>query len=334
MIETAENIAADTECYRRELQAHCYRMLGSIQESEDAVQETLLRAWRARDQFAARASLRNWLYKIATNVCLNALSKRPHARRSLPALAAPPAAGSQERWEPATENRWLEPYPDTLLEAIPDTAPGPHSRYETAAATQLAFIAAIHYLPPRQRATLLLRDVLGWSAAETAGTLDASVASVNSALQRARETLIRKLPTDEGALPGALSEDWQRSLLDRYVHAWEHADMDGFVALLKEDAIFSMPPYAEWYLGRDAIRGLLSWAWKANDFHTVRMIRTDANRQPAYALYGRRAADTPWKAHALHVLTVDDDRIGVITHYMNEALFPAFGLPLIMASEN
>ena len=192
-----------TEPYRRELQLHCYRMLGSLQDAEDLVQETLLRAWRGIDRFEGRASVRGWLYRIATNACLSALASRRSARRVLPEALGPPAEGLPTG-KPATEIAWLEPYPDALLESIADAAPGPDARYEQHEAVQLAFVAAIQHLPARQRAVLLLRDVLGWSAADAAALLEASVASVNSGLQRARATLERRLPNDRsGARPAA-----------------------------------------------------------------------------------------------------------------------------------
>jgi RNA polymerase sigma-70 factor, ECF subfamily len=320
---------ADTERYRRELQAHCYRMLGSTHEAEEAVQETLFRAWRASDRFEGRTSLRNWLYRIATNVSLTMLARRT-SRRFVPQLDAPPAKAPPEG-APPTDVAWLEPYPDAALEAIPDTAPGPHARYEQREAMQLAFVAAIQYLPPRQRASLLLRDVLGWSAAETAETLDASVASVNSALQRARETLRKNVPADD-ALTVRIDDDRRRRLLDRYVHTWESGDLDGFVALLREDAIFSMPPRPEWYRGRAAIRELLRWGWREMGYADLHLVPLGANCQPAFAVYGRADDRSPWHAHSIQVLTIEDGGIAVVSHFMDEALFSTFGLPITPAA--
>jgi RNA polymerase sigma-70 factor (ECF subfamily) len=314
-----------TEPYRRELQLHCYRMLGSLQDAEDLVQETLLRAWRAIDRFEGRSSFRSWLYRIATNACLNALARRQSARRLLPEAHGPPSdrlpAGA-----PAIEIAWLEPYPDTLLEGIADTTPGPDARYEQHEAVQLAFVAAIQHLPARQRAVLLLRDVLGWTAAETAVLLDASVPSVNSALQRARATLGKRLPNDRA--PGkAPPDDRQRVLLERYVQTWESADLDGFVALLREDAILSMPPHPQWYLGPAAIRRFLSYAWSAGGPGGRRFLPTAANGQPAFALYahGRTATDFP--AHSIWLPTLRGDAIAGLTGFIDARLFARFGLP-------
>jgi RNA polymerase sigma-70 factor, ECF subfamily len=236
------------EPYRRELQLRCYRMLGSLQDAEDLVQETFLRTWRGLAGFEGRASVRSWLYRIATNACLNALASRASASRVLPEMHGPPADQVPDAG-PATEIAWLDPYPDAALEGIADLAPSPEARYEMREAVQLAFVATIQHRPPRQRAVLLLRDVLGWSAIEAAGLLDASVASVNSALQRARVTLAKRFPNGRPAA-SPVPDDQQRALLERYVRAWEGADLDGFVALLKEDAVLSMPPYRQWYLGR------------------------------------------------------------------------------------
>ncbi len=324
-------IDADTERYRRELQTHCYRMLGSTHEAEDAVQETLVRAWRSFDRFAGRTSVRNWLYRIATNVSLSMLARRTAPLRSAPQLDAPPSTERPEGEAPA-DVQWLEPYPDAEVDEIADIAPGPHARYETREATQLAFVATIQYLPPRQRAALLLRDVLGWSAAETAETLEASVASVNSALQRARETLKNKLPADSSTSATQTHDDRERALLERYVQTWESADFDGFVALLKEDAIFTMPPRREWYRGRRAIRELLAWAWKETEFDSLRLVAVGANRQPAFAVYGRHDDRTPWRAHAIHVLTVADGGIAVVSNFMDRELFTTFGLSRVLES--
>jgi RNA polymerase sigma-70 factor (ECF subfamily) len=226
--------------------------------------------------------------------------------------------------EPATELPWLEPYPDAALEGVPDAAPGPDARYEMREAVQLAFIAAIQHLPPRQRAVLLLRDVLGWSAAETGQLLDASVASVNSALQRAHATLEKRSPAGPPAAR-ALPDDRQRALLERYVRTWENADLDGFVALLREDAVFSMPPRREWYSGRAAISSFFGWAWKW--YGGFRLVPTAANRQPALALYSRSQKTLEWRPHSLHVLTLQGDAIAALTMFQASEVFAAFGLP-------
>src|SRR5688572_26268232 len=221
------------EPFRKELQLHCYRMLGSIHDAEDLVQETLLRAWRGLAEFEGRASLRSWLYRIATNACLNALASRKGAQRVLPQALGPP---SDVRPKIAAEDvPWLEPYPDAALEDIQATPLGPEARYEMREAVELAFVAAIQHLPPRQRAVLLLRDVLGSSAAEAAQLLEMSTASINSALQRARATLGARAGSPR--LRVADDDERQRALLDRYVETWEASDLDGLIALLKSDAI-------------------------------------------------------------------------------------------------
>ncbi|HEX3368327.1 MAG TPA: sigma-70 family RNA polymerase sigma factor [Candidatus Cybelea sp.] len=295
------------EGYRSELRAHCYRMLGSAFDAEDAVQETLLRAWRAVERFEGRTTLRGWLYRIATNVCLKMLEKNKQ-RRQTPYLSAP--AANDFPGEPATEISWLEPYPT------------PDEQYEVKEATELAFVAAIAYLPPRQRAALLLTDVLGWSAAETARTLETSTASVNSALQRARETLRKKTPLRDAVLAGSSASE--RELLDRYIGAWQKADITGLVAMLKRDAIFSMPPRSEWYRGRDQIREFLEWVMPRTGFAEMRMIPTRANCQPAALVYGRKSAGALWEPHAVHVLTVANGEIDVVNNFMDRTLFALF----------
>ena len=317
------------EPYRLALQLHCYRMLGSLHDAEDLVQETFLRAWRARDRFEGRTSFRNWLYRIATNACLNALARRPDARRLLPETHGPPANQPPDG-APATEIAWLDPYPDAALEGIADAAPGPDARYEMQEAVQLAFVAAIQHLPPRQRAVLLLRDVLGWSTSETAGLLDASVASVNSALQRARATLDQRLPSGHLSAQPA-PDDRQRVLLDRYLRAWEGDDLDGFVALLREDAVLNMPPWRQWYRGRAAIRALFAWAWQSAG-PPVRLVPTAANRQPAFALYHRDPEGSEYQAHGIWLLTLQDEAIAALTGFLDPRLFAAFGLPPVLPS--
>jgi RNA polymerase sigma-70 factor, ECF subfamily len=310
------------EPYRRQLQIHCYRMLGSFFEAEDLVQDTFLRAWRARERFEGRTSFRNWLYRIATNACLNALAARPSARRVLPDGYGPPAKSVPEGG-PSTEIAWLEPYPDAALDAVADAAPGPDARYEIREAVQLAFVAAIQQLPPRQRAILILRDVLGWSAAETAQLLDASVASVNSALQRARATLETRFPAGRPSRSVA-TDARQRELLERYVQAWEASDIDGFVALLREDAVLRMPPWREWYRGHDAIRRFFTWAWGPPSADGVRLVPTVANGQPAFVHYIRGGQTSELVAHGLVVLTLEADTIAVVTIFRDPALVSVF----------
>jgi RNA polymerase sigma-70 factor (ECF subfamily) len=323
--ENREEFQLSAESYRRELKVHCYRILGSIHEAEDAVQDTMLRAWRNIGSFEGRSSLRSWLYRIATNVCLNMLAKRSIARRTLPELHGSPALQLPSE-SPATEIAWLEPYPDAELEGVVDIEPGPHARYEQREAMRLAFIAAIQYLPGRQRAALLLHDVVGWSAAETAEILDMSAAAINSALQRARATLKKHVASaDRGERE--MATVGQRSLLDRYVRAWEAKDLDGLVALLKEDAVLSMPPLSEWYQGHDAIRAVCAFFWSPGTlpYSAFRLIETKANGQPAFALYARSTSDSKWHAHVIQVLTLEGDAISALTYFVNPNLFRAFG---------
>jgi len=325
-----------TEPYRRELKVHCYRMLGSLHEAEDLVQETYLRAWRSFDGFDGTGSLRAWLYRIATNACLNALASRKSAKRLLPDQHGA-ATLEMPDGKPATEVAWLEPFPDAELDRIADDATNPEARYAAGESVRLAFVAAIQQLPPRQRAVLLLCDVLGWSAAETAALLDGSTASINSALQRARETLSKHYPGDHSGVistPLAPPTQAQQELLGRYVRAWEALDVSAFVALLKEDAIYTMPPVAQWYSGRNAIRAFFAWAWKF--YSGCRLIPTSANGQPAFAAYTRVGADQQWKAHSIHLPELDQDRVVRLTLFVKPGgpeLFSAFGLPQILPDD-
>jgi RNA polymerase sigma-70 factor (ECF subfamily) len=318
------------EPLRREIKLHCYRMLGSLHEAEDAVQETFLRAWRSFDSFE-EGSFRAWLYRIATNVCLNAIESRKLVQRLLPDQLAPAAAGVQmPDGPPSTDVAWLEPYPDSDMEGIADDAPNPEVRYTSREAVQLAFVATIQVLPPRQRAALLLCDVLGWAATEAATLLGGSTASINSALQRARETLGKRYSASRPA--AALRPDpAQQKLLDRYLKAWEGHDLDGFVALLKEDATFTMPPWLLWFAGRQAIGSFFAMAWKTCG--GLRLVPTAANGQPAFGLYEYSDTDARWNARAIHVLTLQDETIATLTAFelpTGPQLFPAFGLPLIL----
>ena len=318
--ESFEELA---ERYRREIQIHCYRMLGSVHESEDVVQETLLRAWRGLRGFEGRTSFRGWLYRIATNACLTALARRPYDRRVSPQAMGPPVEfaplGTPER-----EVAWLEPYPDSALEGIPDLAPGPEAQYEMREAVQLAFVTVLQELPPRQRAILLLRDVLGLSAAEASAVLDASVASTNSALQRARATLKRRSP-DRRSDALNVADERQRGLLARYVKTWEERDVQGFVALLKEDASWTMPPWRQWYVGRPSIGAFMGWAWRQR--RRQLLLPTAANRQPAFAYYRSDDEGSEWRAFAIQVLTPQNGSIAAITNFVDPTLFASFGLP-------
>ena len=300
-------------------------MLGSIQEAEDAVQETMIRAWRGLDSFEGRASLRHWLFRIATNVCLDVLARHATMRRVLPEMYGRPSEATRDA--PANKIAWIEPFPDAALEATPDSEPGPEARYEIHETVQLAFIAAIQQLPPRQRAVLLLRDVVGWSAHDSALLLDISLAAANSALQRARDTLRKQFPGGRPVVPPAPDEK-QRALLDRYVRAWESGDMNRFVALLKDDAVYSMPPLSEWYHGREAIRNFFAGVW--NSYGGFHLIVTVANGLPAFGVYSRELDASEWRAHSIQVLALQGDAIAGLTLFKDPKLFAAFGLPLTM----
>jgi RNA polymerase sigma-70 factor, ECF subfamily len=319
------------EPHRRELKLHCYRMLGSLHEAEDAVQETYLRAWRAFGSAEEYASFRAWLYRIATNVCLDALRSRKAARRVLPDQEAPATVPIEvPEGLPPADVAWLEPYPDSDVEGIADEAPNPEARYASREAVQLAFVAAIQELPPRQRVAILLCDVLGWATGETATLLGGSTASVNSALQRGRDTLARRYPAGRpwaAARPNAE----EQKLLDRYVRAWEGHDLDGFVALLKEDATYTMPPWRQWFSGRAAIRSFFEMAWQTCG--GLRLVPTAANGQPAFAVYELSGEDPRHRAHSLHVLALGGNGIATLTAFVPPAgprLFEAFGLPLVL----
>jgi RNA polymerase sigma-70 factor (ECF subfamily) len=316
--------------YRREIKLHCYRMMGSLHEAEDLVQETYLRAWRHFESFETGTSIRAWLYRIATNACLNALASRKSAQRWLPDQHAPSTVQMPDG-KPAADVAWLEPYPDSNLISIADDAPSPEASFASAESVKLAFIAAIQYLPPRQRAVILLCDVLGWAAAEAATLIGGSTASINSALQRARETLAKHYAAG-GSRVTSGPDRAQQELLSRYLQAWEGLDVGNFVALLKEDATYTMPPLPQWYAGRRAIGTFFEWAWKLYDGFCL--LPTAANRQPAFAAYSRNKPDAPWAAHSIHVLTLADDGIAALTLFAKPEgprLFPAFGLPLVLS---
>jgi RNA polymerase sigma-70 factor (ECF subfamily) len=317
------------EPHRQALKLYCYRMLGSLQDAEDMVQDTFVSAWNALDEFEGRASFKNWLYRIATNACLNALASRSRRRRLMPEQLGGPSTEIPQG-APATEIPWLQPYPDFELEGIVDSQAGPETRYELRESVRLAFMAAIQQLPPRQRAILILTDVMDWSAAEVATLLGGSVASVNSVLQRARATMRSRYSEDERQARSAADPDPQR-LLDRYVQAWESTDLNGFVSLLKEEATYSMPPWRQWYTGRDSIRNFFGTVW--NYYRGFRMVPIAANTQPAFALYTLASEPHVWNAHSLQVLSIRDERITQLTLFMKPLgsdLFPAFRLPLTL----
>jgi len=307
------------EPYGRELQLHCYRILGSLQDAEDQVQETFLAAWRALGDFEGRATLRAWLYRIATNRCLNALRDRGRRPQEVRMVEPPEPT---RRVEPI----WLDPYPDVLLEGLADTAPGPEARYETRESVGLAFATALQQLPPRQRAVLLLREVLGFRTADVAEMLDTSEASVKGALQRARETLDRHLPAadrERAPLPESARE---RELLGRFAAAVERGDIDGLVSMLTDDAWVTMPPEPYEYQGREAIARFLRDR-QARRGANLRLVPTRANGQPAFACYLPDAHAAIARAWGLFVLTLEGDRISAITWFSERSLFAHFGLP-------
>lgn len=310
--------------YQRELQAHCYRMLGSLQDAEDMVQETFYRAWRRRETYRGQASLRAWLYKIATNACLDALEKR--ARRVIPRTYQPESTMDEPIPGDVNEPIWLEPYPDEWLTDATITA---EDAVVVREQITLAFITALHLLPPRQRAVLLLRDVLDWQAREVADLLDMTVPAVKSALHRARATLSAYDRTTPA--PAHLDVLAQERLW-RYVQAWEMADIPAFLALLKEDATFSMPPIPAWYRGRDTIQRLVGatiFRGEAQGRWTLRPTR--ANGQVAFGLY-RQSGET-YTAYGIQVLTLVDDAIADIITFRVPGLFSRFHLPLTLADE-
>jgi RNA polymerase sigma-70 factor (ECF subfamily) len=314
-----------TAPYRRELQVHCYRMLGSLQDSEDALQDTLLAAWQGLGGFEGRASIRSWLYRIATNTCLNArrsASRRPAREWDMPEVEPP---------EPTRlgEVVWLEPFPDALLEGAIDVPLGPEARYEQTEAISLAFVTALQVLPPRQLAVLILRDVLGFQANEVAGMLDSTVESVTSALKRARASLQRRLPpTGEREPAPAPDSTSERALVAEFVGAYESGDLDSLVALLTDDVFISMPPIPLEYQGRDLVARLFAGIFRSG--RRVDLVPTRANGQPAFGAY-LRAATGIRHGTGLFVLTLTGDRICAFTRFDNSVL-PWFGLPRSLPS--
>jgi RNA polymerase sigma-70 factor (TIGR02960 family) len=308
------------EPYQRELQVHCYRILGSAQDAEDALQETLLTAWRSLDGFERRSSLRTWLYRIATSRSLNAL--RAASRR-------PPMQWSNRDVEPPEPTRlgevaWLEPYPDLLLADLPDEAPGPQARYESREAISLAFVTALQLLPPRQRAALILRDVLGFHTSEAAGILQASEPSVASALKRARATLAQHLPPGRTEAPPLPHSPAEQQLVVRLTRAFEESDVDGIVALLTEDAWLTMPPVPLEYQGRELATRFFTLVFRPG--RRYRLIATRANGQPAFGVYVGDPHTAMLHAGGLIVLTLAGDQISMITRFDNSVI-PRFGLP-------
>ncbi|HWC70480.1 MAG TPA: sigma-70 family RNA polymerase sigma factor [Actinomycetota bacterium] len=324
------------ERHRRELQVHCYRILGSYQESEDLVQETFLRAWRRRSTFEGRSTFRAWLYRIATNACLDMLDRNPRRVHAYDASAGTVTVDA----DPPPGVPWLSPYPDRLLDAAASGDPDPDTVVVAKETIELAFLVAIQHLPPRQRAVLILRDVLGWSAAETAALLDGSVASVKSALARARTTLKGRLPArrDDWPAPADPTVE-ERALLQRYVDAHERADPNAVAALLADEVRLTMPPQPVWFAGREAIVGLHTEVFDPASpwFHgRWRGVPTRANRQPAVAHYCERpsaegTSELPgaFKAQVLDVLRIQHGAIVEITSF-EPSVFGSFGLPLAL----
>jgi RNA polymerase sigma-70 factor (ECF subfamily) len=312
------------EPYRRELHAHCYRMLGSVHDAEDVLQDVLLRAWRGIARFEARSSLRAWLFRIATNACLNAIERRPP--RQLPIGYGPDgdphAFGEQP---PLVETVWVEPYPDEQL-GLADGRTAPAARYEQRESVELAFVAALQLLPARQRATLIMREVLGFSAREVAEALDTTVASVNSSLQRARKTVAEQLPEQsQQAAARALGKAGLQALVRAYMQAMERGDIPAVVALLTEDATWSMPPFAEWYRGLGSITVFLS----EHALHEVswRHLPTHASGQAAVGCYMLNDERSRYELGVIDVLTIEGSRIASVTAFLTPEVFRRFGLP-------
>jgi RNA polymerase sigma-70 factor (TIGR02960 family) len=304
--------------FRRELQLHCYRILGSAADAEDMLQETMMAAWRGLDRFEGRASLRSWLYRIATNKCLN------HFRgsRSLPTPEVPLPEPTR-----SGEPVWLEPYPDALLDELPDAAPGPEARYEARESVSLAFVAALQHLPPRQRAALVLRDVLGFRAAEAAAILGITVDAANNLLKRARAGIAGHLSPggrDRAPLPGSSRE---RQITARFADAFERGDVPAIVALLTDDAWLTMPPLPLEYHGCETVAHFLYAVSFRSGTRQSRLIPTRANGQPAFGRYLRDPHAPLGHAHGLIVLTLAEDRICGITGFNDNSLLPRFGLP-------
>lgn len=304
------------EPYRGQLHAHCYRMLGSVHDAEDALQEAMLRAWRGLARFEGRSSLRSWLYTIATNTCLNAIEKRP--RRVLPVDYGPPVDPHDGPGQPIVESVWVEPYPDEML-GVEDGHYAPEASYERRESIELAFIAALQLLPPNQRAVLVLREVLGFSARETAATLETTEASVNSALQRARKSVEDRLPEQsQQETMRTLGDDGVREVVQKYVDAWDREDIDGVVAMLTEDAAFSMPPLASWYSGADLSDflkvGPLSGEWRWHHVYVV------ASGQPALAFYEWDESEQAYLAFGLNILTLRGEQISDVTAFITRSI--------------
>ncbi len=325
VLEAARNGDEDAfgqlvEPHRRELHAHCYRMLGSLHDAEDALQETLLRAWRGLGGFQGGRSLRPWLYKIATNASLDLIAKRP--KRTLRLDGSVPSQPADGPGTPLVESVWIEPYPDEHL-GLEDGYAAPEARYEQRESVELAFIVALQHLPARQRAVLILREVLGFSAREVAQSLDTTAAAVNSALQRARKTVDETLPErSQQATLRSLGDERLRGLVERYVTAWESRNVDAMVSLLVEDATFAMPPFPHWWSGRDTVVAFIS-QFRPELRHVV----TRAGGQPAIAWYVLDEGRGAYLPAAIEVLALEGDRVKEIVAFASAELYSLFGLP-------
>ena len=307
--------------YQGELQVHCYRILGSAQDAQDALQETLLAAWRGLAQFEGRSSIRTWLYRVATNCCLKALRS---ASRRPPVDWPPPGQGTPEP-NGAGEVLWLQPYPDMLLEGLADAAPGPEARYEAAEAISLAFVAALQALPPRQRAALILHDVLGFPASQVADILDSSEDAAASALKRARATMRDRFPSATAARPPRPDSPEERDLVERFTRAYQAGDVAAVVALLTEDVTVTMPPHPVEYHGRELVARFLA-ATGLRPGRRARLIPTRANGQPAFGLYVQDPQAGIFRAAGMLVLTLSGGQVCGMTGFDNSSL-PQFGLP-------
>ncbi|MEU5991727.1 sigma-70 family RNA polymerase sigma factor [Spirillospora sp. NPDC047418] len=316
-IDTDRDFQELADPYRRELLAHCYRMLGSIHDAEDLVQETFLRAWRSYGDFEGRSSLRTWLYRIATNACLTAIDQR--GRRPMPSGLGAPSDEPERPVVASPEVPWLEPAPDTVLGA---DAADPATIVAARESTRLAFVAALQHLPARQRVVLILRDVLKWRAAEAAELLGTTTAAVNSALQRARAQLEQDAPMrDELVEP---TDPVQRELLERYAQAFEDADITGLIELFKKDVVWEMPPFPEWFVGAETVvRLILAQCGPAPG--DIRMVPAAANGQPAFGLY-MRDEEGVHRAYQLQVLSVTGGGVAHVSAFFDTSLYPLFGL--------
>ncbi len=312
-----------TRPLQREVHVHCYRMLGTIDDADDALQETLMRAWRQIDRFEPRAPFRAWVYRIATNVCLTVLTRRTRRREVIAVSLNDRAKDGRSQGEQVN----LDPYPDFLLDELNSSQSGPEETIEQAESVELAFVAAVQLLPPRQRATLLLRDVIGYSAAEVATMLATSVAGINSTLQRARATLEQeRIAARVARIHSGASSATEQALVRRLVDAWHTADIPSIVGILTEDAVFTMPPLPARYVGRDEIGEFLATVPGGGRLDRFRLVPIRANRQPAFAVYSREDDVGAFVAHAVLVIAIEHGAIASLTRFTNPDLFGLFGL--------